>query len=75
VGIGTAQGQPDPALYIPSRYPAGLSGQSDPDNPAPPDIPPWGGGYSGLEGQKLIHSKFSKTEVIFDEKNELMCID
>jgi hypothetical protein len=63
-GEGTALGQPDPAPYIASRNQAGLSGQSDPDNPAPPNIPPWGQIFwpGAPELKHLVN--FSKTDVI-----------
>jgi hypothetical protein len=74
-GEGTALGQPDRAPYIASRYPAGLSGQSDPDNPAPPDIPPWGADIPAWSARTEKLGKFSKTDVVLKKNFELVCKD
>jgi hypothetical protein len=55
--------------------PAGYSGQSEPGISGPPGYSAHGGGYSGLERQKVKSLKFSKTEVPFDENFEVVCID
>jgi hypothetical protein len=56
----------------PFKYPVATRpdnpAKRDPNYPAPTGYSTQGGGYSGLGSQKLIHSKFSKIEVIFFDK-------
>jgi hypothetical protein len=75
VGKELPEGSPTPSFKYPGATLARLSGQSKPGYStqgggysSPPGYSAQGGGYSGLGSQKLIHSKFSKIEVLLTKK-------
>jgi hypothetical protein len=65
----------DPALLYSAHEPTGYFGQSWPGISGPPGYFAHGGGYSGLKRLEAVPLKFSKIEVLFDEKIELVCIE
>jgi hypothetical protein len=72
---GTARkGSPTPPFYTQPTSRPDIPAKVGPDYP-PPGYSTHGGGYSGLERQKVVPLKFSKIEVFFDEKFELVCIE
>jgi hypothetical protein len=74
-GEGTARvGSPTPPFYTQPPSRPNILAKVCPKYP-PPGYSAHGGGYSGLECQRAVPLKFSKTEVLFDEKFELVCIE
>jgi hypothetical protein len=69
-------GSPTPPCYTQPPSRPDIPTKVCPDYPPPPDIPPMGADILAWNAREQFHSNFQKkTDVLFDEKIELVCIE